>query len=347
MEIDREKFAPEELTRCLEHYDLGRVESMQEFARGSARSPKVVITAAAGKFVFKRRAPGRNDLAKVTFTHQIQQILADRGFPLPGLVPTRKGDTILVLGSNVYEMFHHIAGGSYDGSLKATRSAGRTLASFHSLLADFHSEFHLPTGSYHKAHSIPKAMRTIVSVLPLDRRPPIKAVKGTTRWLTESYRFCGEQAEAAGLHLWPKQIVHGDWHPGNMLFRDQEIAAVVDYDAARLQQRVIDLANGALQFSIIGGGDDTAFWLDEADLPRFGEFMRGYIEVSPISSQELRAVPFLMCEALIAEAVLPIATTGSFGRLEGFGFLSMIRRKVAWILKHLPELRRATKPAAS
>jgi homoserine kinase type II len=347
MEIDREKFTPEELTRCLEHYDLGQVESTQEFPRGSKRSPKVIITAAAGKFIFKRRAKGRNDLAKVTFTHQIQQILADRGFPLPGLVPTREGKTILVLDSNVYEMFRYVGGGGYDGSLKATRSAGRTLASLHSLLADFHSEFHPPSGSYHKASSIPKAMRTTISVLPLEKRPPIKAVKGMTRWLAESYRFCGEQVDAAGLSLWPKQIVHGDWHPGNMLFCDQEIAAVVDYDAARLQQRVIDLANGALQFSIIGGGDDIALWLDEVDLPRFVAFMQGYVEVSPVSSQELRAVPFLMCEALIAEAVLPIAATGSFGRLDGFGFLSMIRRKVAWILKHLPELRRATKPAAS
>jgi hypothetical protein len=45
-----------------------------------------------------------------------------------------------------------------------------------------------------------------------------------------------------------------------------------------------------------------------------------------------------MCEAMIAEAVLPIAATGSFGRIEGFPFLQMIDRKVKWILGHLPEL---------
>jgi hypothetical protein len=39
----------------------------------------------------------------------------------------------------------------------------------------------------------------------------------------------------------------------------------------------------------------------------------------------------LMIEALIAELVLPIAATGSFGRYQGFGFMKMVRRKVNWL----------------
>ena len=40
----------------------------------------------------------------------------------------------------------------------------------------------------------------------------------------------------------------------------------------------------------------------------------------------------------MAEAVLPIAATGSFGRMNGFAFLQMIARKVQWILAHMKEL---------
>ena len=341
MESDREKFAPEELKRCLRHYDLGPIQSIRDFARGSRHAPKVVITTASGKFLFKRRAKGRDDLEKVSFTHRIQDTLAKRDFPLPALVATREGKTILVLSDGVYEMFQYVEGGPYDGSPQATRSAGKTLASYHSLLADFHSTFRLPTGSYHDADSIRQAVRTTVSALPLGSRPSAEVVTAAAQWLAESYRFCGDQADQGGLHSWNEQIVHGDWHPGNMLFRDQAVVAVVDYDAARLQQRVIDLANGALQFSIIGGGDDATVWPDQVDLPRFGAFMAGYAEVYPPSTGELRALPFLMCEAMIAEAVLPIAATGRFGRIDGFAFLTMVQRKVAWILKHLHELRAA------
>jgi homoserine kinase type II len=116
-----------------------------------------------------------------------------------------------------------------------------------------------------------------------------------------------------------------------MLFRDNHVVAVIDYDSARQLPRVIDIANGALQFSIIGGDEDVAKWPDYLDESRFKRFLRGYDEVVLLSQAEIRTVPWLMIEALIAEAVFPIAATGSFGRMDGLAFLNMVRRKVAWL----------------
>ncbi|MDP7637388.1 MAG: hypothetical protein QF577_07555, partial [Phycisphaerae bacterium] len=124
----------------------------------------------------------------------------------------------------------------------------------------------------------------------------------------------------------------------NMLFRDKRVVTMINYDAARLQPRVIDLANGALQFSILGGGDDPAKWPDHVDNKRFKQFMLGYDSVNVVSKSEIKIVPMLMCEAMIAEAVLPIAATGSFGHIEGFPFLQMVCRKVKWILDNLKDL---------
>jgi len=114
--------------------------------------------------------------------------------------------------------------------------------------------------------------------------------------------------------------------------------AVIDYDAARLQQRVIDLANGALQFSILGGGEDPVKWPDYLDESRYKRFIRGYDEVDVVSVAELEAIPWLRIEALVAESVLPIAATGSFGRLEGYSFLQMIERKVRWMQANIAQL---------
>ena len=47
---------------------------------------------------------------------------------------------------------------------------------------------------------------------------------------------------------------------------------------------------------------------------------------------------YLMVEALIAESVLPIAATGSFGRYHGFRFMKMVRRKTAWLLENADRL---------
>ena len=140
------------------------------------------------------------------------------------------------------------------------------------------------------------------------------------------------------METWPKQIVHADWHPGNMLFRDNHVVAVIDYDSARLLPRIIDIANGALQFSIIGGDEDVAKWPEYLDESRFKRFFRGYDEVMLLSEAEIRAIPWLMIEALIAEAVFPIAATGQFGRIEGMAFLHMVQRKVHWLRKNIDKL---------
>jgi Ser/Thr protein kinase RdoA (MazF antagonist) len=123
-----------------------------------------------------------------------------------------------------------------------------------------------------------------------------------------------------------------------MLFRGQRVVAVIDYDAARLQQRVIDTANGALQFSIIGGGDDPSAWPDYLDLSRYKRFLFGYDGVSQMSKAELRVMPWLMVEALIAEAAIPIGATGSFARMDGLAFLQMIERKARWLQANAQQL---------
>ena len=147
----------------------------------------------------------------------------------------------------------------------------------------------------------------------------------------ESYRAAATKVEQEGLEKWPKQIVHADRHPGNMLFRDNRVVAVIDYDSSRQLARVIDVANGALQFSIIGGDEDVAKWPEYLDETRYRRFLRGYDEVMLLSEAEIRAMPWLMIEALIAEAVFPIAATGNFGRLQGLSFLQMVQRKVYWM----------------
>jgi len=245
---------------------------------------------------------------------------------------------MLVLHSYIYEMFEYISGSGYDASLDATYHAGRILGLYHKLLKRFHSDYQPPTGSYHNAKAIRQAIRNTTTSLPMDARPSSEVLTELVGRLEEAYEFCAEEVNDLGLPNWDKQIVHGDWHPGNMLFRDRHVVAVIDYDAARCQQRVIDLANGAIQFSIIGGGEDPAKWPDFPDTARFKRFMRGYDSVSVISVAELKAVPFLMCEVMIAEAALPIAATGSFGRMGGFSFLEMIDRKVKWVLAHHQEL---------
>lgn len=316
----------------LSHYELGIIESVQEFPRGSRRAPKLIINSEQGRFLLKRRAKGRDDPYKVAFCHALQLHLAQRQFPLPHLIGTkRENNSMLQLKGGVYELFEYIPGQTYTMSGDSTADSGRVLSLFHRLLDGFESPWQGPTGSYHRATSVDQGFRAIPTALPEGAGTMAPELTNLISDLARRYRSAGDEVEKQGLSKWPQQITHSDWHPGNMLFRDHHVVAVIDYDSARVLPRVIDVANGTLQFSIIGGDDDVSKWPDEADETRLKRFIRGYDTIQLLTHAELVVIPHLMIEALIAEAVLPIAATGSFGRLQGFAFLKMVQRKAAWL----------------
>lgn len=332
----------------LSHYDLGTIESITEFTRGSRFSPKVGIVCEVGKFLLKKRDRARGGAERIKFIHEVQAHLAAKEFPLPRLVAPRHpklgggGDTVLQWSDGHYELFEFVAGHSYSGEGEETRDAGRTLARFHEALADFPARDEPVLNGYHDAlavqtalNAIPKQVGSHGSAAGRDAE-----VLGLTSFLFEAYTEAAEAVASCGYGQWPACMTHSDWHPGNLLFKRGRVLSVIDYDCAKWGKAVCDVANGALQFSMIGGSD-PANWPDHLDQRRAADFLSGYREVLDLGESQLRVIPHLMIEALIAEAVLPIAATGSFGPFPGLRFLAMVRRKVAWIVGHLGALQEA------
>ncbi len=339
----RAEFQPEEIAAVLARFDVGEVERIEREPGGSRRSPKLIVTSRRGRFLLKRRARGRDHPLKVSASHAVQRHLATRGFPLPRLIsPVGNDDTLVIFNGCIYELFEYVSGAKYDGSPEATFDAGRVLGSFHSCLRDYQSEWEPSRRGYHdnpvvrgNLNGIPASLRNDDSVAGRESE-----LLGTVSILYDAYETASERVNAAGWQDWRHQLAHADWHPGNMLFVNKRVRAVIDYDSLHMLPTAADLANGALQFSILGGPVDPREWPAELDEGRFRRFVLGYRQARRIRPEVLAILPWLMIEALIAEAVMPIAATGSFGRIEGFRFLRMIARKVRWFEQNAHRLTR-------
>jgi Ser/Thr protein kinase RdoA (MazF antagonist) len=330
----RAEFDPEELAAVLSRYNLGAIRTVEKQLKGSRGSPKVVIDADKGRFLLKRRARGRDHPVKVAFSHAVQLYLLEQGFPLPRLIPVLDDeDTMVIVDDRLYEMFECVPGGTYNRTISETHDGGRVLGMFHRLLKDYHTDWEPSRVGYHDAEIVRTSLHNIPATVVKDDSVVGKESEmfATVSRLYESYANACDRVENAGFREWPDQLVHSDWHPGNMLFADGRIQAVIDYDSLHKMPAVTDLANGLLQFSITAGNPDPRLWPAELDVDRFRAFFAGYNEQFTTAAGQLNVVTSLMIEALIAEAVAPIAATGSFGRIEGFRFLQMINRKVKWL----------------
>ncbi|MEE8170218.1 MAG: phosphotransferase [Phycisphaerae bacterium] len=340
----RASFDEHELAHVLGCYDIGVVEYDQEFARGTYESAKRLITTDRGRFLLKRRARGRTSTESVTFAHKIQNFLVEKSYPTPHLIGTRgENRSMLRRGDDLYEMYEFVPGERYAPTPDATDESGRMLAVLHRLVREAPDVYQPAASHYHDSARVRTLLPKLSNQLP--DAPGAPSARGRAGEVAQIVTRVGLAYEAAcravrslGLESWPSQIIHGDWHPGNLLYHDRKIVAVIDFDAARSLPPVVDVANGALQFSMLPGGRDVDAWPDHMDAERLTAFLAGYDAMNRLSLDELRCISPLMIEALVSETVGPIAAHGHFATLDGFVFLRKMLRRVRWLEAHAARL---------
>lgn len=326
----RSAFGLGELAGVCAHYDLGEIRAVYEFQKGSSRSPKVLLETGRGRYLLKRRARGRDDPYRVAFSHDVQLFLQAAGFPTARLVGTARGNNSMVqLNDRVYEVFEFVEGEAFDRTPPPCESAGRLLARLHGLVREYQPRWPAPVWSFHDDGAVRRRLEL------LGERGIGPAAAGELRRLYDVAGASAARARRPHHGSAPgAQLLHGDWHPGNMIFRDGRVAAVLDFDGARSGLPLHDLAAGVLQFSLTRVRTNPDHWPDALDAGRFAAFLRGY---GP-GAGELAGLPGLMVEALVAEVATPIAATGRFAGREPGPFVRMVLRKGRWLLKRGPAL---------
>ena len=89
LSAQREKVAADELAIVLSHFDIGVIESIQEYPKGSRKAPKILITSEQGKFLLKRRARGKDDAFKVACESAAGDVTEPRNLERVGKVPSK------------------------------------------------------------------------------------------------------------------------------------------------------------------------------------------------------------------------------------------------------------------
>jgi Ser/Thr protein kinase RdoA (MazF antagonist) len=252
----------------------------------------------------------KDEVYRVAFAHAVQSQLSKQGFPVAPLIATRdEFGTILQLSNNVYELFKFVGGTRYSGSAEATIDTGRQLAKFHQYLTDFKFEWEPVKASCHNSTMVRRHLKTIAADISHSSE---RRILHCGEELMSLYNSASVQVNTLGFDSWPKQVVHGDWHPGNMLFDKDKLVAVFDFDSVKVAQPVTDLANAMLQFSLVGYHPNPTNWPDYLDQTKLVKILRGYREVIELDKDHIESLLDLMIETMIAEAVMPVAATGFF-----------------------------------
>lgn len=333
----RERFAPREAAEVLQRIGsdrLGAIHRVVEFNRGSSRSPKLIVESARGRWLVKRRAPVNAAPERVRFCHHLQRMLASALVPVTAPRPFSDGSTALVLGERVYEYFDFIDGDRYGRTAEHAHAAGRALGRLLVEAASAVPDGDAVHGTFHASGVMLGAARLAEQSIALaEPETDIGEVAREAKALRDLYRRAAELAMRSGFAAMCVQPIHGDFHPGNLIFREGHVVAIVDFDAARIEPRAVEVANALLQ---VGSrrlpGQEVDAWPADMD-PALVDAMVAGVRSGGVQleSEERQAIPWLMIEACIAEGVVPIARTGSFADLRGSAMLRFLHRRAAWL----------------
>ena len=323
------ELTPQEIASVVAMYELGNLESIRPFAAGSSRAPKARVSTDSGSFLLKRLAPSRTNLDRLRFQHKVIQHLAEAGFPVAEVQRSRQNQTIAEHGSHHYELSRWIDGHRYHYCPKEAKASGSAMAAMHDLLTPLKKNAPHRLG-YHDRRDVAQVLVAMAEEYPGD-----------------SYKRIGNLLQAARRSVrphWatlPKAVVHGDWHPGNLLMGTDRVAAVIDLESACLEPRVSDLANGLLQFSLNRtAGSPVDSWPVASDLTLLGSLLAGYQLVArvPLEQVELDCIPSLMIEALAVESTIALRRKGRLRSMTPDMVMPWIVARLDWIDQHRDDI---------
>jgi len=242
------------LARVLACYRLGELKAAHRIERGFVNENWLVETT-RGRYFLKRRHPHLQQLhapvvalAVIRAQHALMARLRQSGFPAPAVVPTANGETLHVAGGEFYEVQEYIAGEPYDHTRPAhLAEAAVTLGRYHTCVQGFAPRALRDLGELYTPAILSANLNGLTRAWGLAQDPDLVPV--VRQLEAQAADLAARFAQVPAHGTLPHLVIHGDYYAGNLLFEGDRIVGVVDYDKARWQPRVVELAEALIYFA--------------------------------------------------------------------------------------------------
>ncbi len=279
----------------LGEYDLEPTGHHRNLPMGR-RNRSILVNTRSGEMVLRQYRSWWTPDA-VLWEHSILTRLAELGFCAPRLRRTKTTNSYVARGSSLFSLVDYVEGTSYAQAimprslhLELLRRAGRALARFHRTLMHF-----APRGQHHLGFG-PDGQ---------DRRPGVFWYEQRLQELTSKLGTANGNSDTTYIHklaqhstslidrlyrlesvlkgeALPTVIVHGDYGLHNIVFRRGEELALLDFELARLEWRLIEIVQVV-----------SRYW--DCERPDMSDqieaIVASYVSEYPLSPDEWRLFP--------------------------------------------------------
>ena len=287
-----------------EAWSLGELDSI--WVRSSPRNTsRREYRFVAGDTVYSLHESPSNTPIALRSCSELHSRLAGAGIGTPLNLDTHTGEAFAYGGGKRFRLSQAIDGEYFDGSRRELVRAARSLAGMHTALAQAPM-----TGVDWKYEPNSMMLPKLEEMAAAGKN----AFDGIAMAAIASIRNQPDTVPGAIRDL-PRQLGHSDLHPHHMLFDGPEgrVVGILDFDRSRVLERARDVAMTGLCFArTFGSGTERCNDAGAILKRRALRFVSAYHEVSPLSEDEIRALPDLICDEA-TRRILQILETHYFG----------------------------------
>jgi Ser/Thr protein kinase RdoA (MazF antagonist) len=274
-----------------------------------------------GRLVVKRYKAGV-DPAAVESEQHVLRALEARAFPAPRLVPAADGSLVVCDGEGRrWAAFELLAGRPLHALIglpghrrRSAFVAGETLGALHAALAGVESPHQPETGFRSTIGPRVRGIDWYLERMALEGSAPAASPAPDLSWARD--RLAVLDARLAGLDP-ARGLIHGDYGPYNLLVQRGAPIVVIDFELARLDWLLTDLATAVPRFAAGRRGFSDA---------AAAAFIEGYRRRHPLADDELRGLPDVASFLALRRAAVAWSRHVDAG---GGGWLAEAAEKVA------------------
>jgi len=210
------------------------LENVRPYRVGAGRNNEHWYVGAG--LVLRRYGPFRSDAA-IGYEHAIVGQLRERGWPVAVPIPSDAGRSVVVAVGRRYSLFPRLAGRrGIPARPRQPKELGRLLGRLHRDLA---------------AVAVAGPPDTFPRILQMPADPAWQRLDALDDPVLTGLirRKLAEVRAAAGPFARGRldgQLVHGDWHDGNILYQGGTVSGVLDFDFAHADLPLVDVAIATL-----------------------------------------------------------------------------------------------------
>ena len=216
-----------EIVQILAHYDLCALTEVTAFTSGAVQT-NLLLHTTCGKFVLRYYRQNRS-FAAVQFEVNLLNYLRRHNYPCPGVIRNRRGRYLGLSQEKPYALFEFVEGVQIEEPTAAQQvQLIQKVAELHKLTQHYRPSQRHARWNYGIAFCSTLAEKTANTLATVSAQEKLA-------WYRQAL------AQVVLPAALPKGICHADFHFSNVLFKDGNFQALLDFDDANYTYLTFDL----------------------------------------------------------------------------------------------------------